>query len=83
MHSRLWLNALMTLALVACSGTIWSQEQISTGFYYPTGISDFGGYAWWLALGCNGSTNYLSDSYHLGQDMRADVGDAVYAIAEG
>lgn len=54
-----------------------------TGFYWPTGTNALSNYAEWLALGCNGSTDYLTDRYHIGKDIAATKGDSVYAIASG
>ena len=51
-----------------------------TGFFYPTGKSGPYQYAGWLAKGCD---EYICGYYHLGQDMEANGGDNVYAIADG
>jgi murein DD-endopeptidase MepM/ murein hydrolase activator NlpD len=53
-----------------------------TGFYYPTGTQPFF-YARWLASGCDGKSEYSSGTYHTGLDIRANLGDPVYAIAAG
>lgn len=66
-------------------------------FVYPTGLTPTapGGkqnygydgactyydYAGWLARGDRG--DYALGSYHIGQDIQANVGDNVYAIADG
>jgi hypothetical protein len=50
-----------------------------TGFYYPTGASDPGPYAGWLAR----PPEYGAGYYHLGKDIRAAEGSQVYAIACG
>lgn len=54
-----------------------------TGFAYPTGTSDLGSYAGWLASGCNGATQYSAGYYHIGKDIRASQGSSVYAVADG
>jgi len=51
-------------------------------FVYPTGKVPPYVYAGWLAGG-PGMPPYIEGYYHLGQDMEANVGDNVYAIADG
>ncbi len=53
--------------------------QTATGFYYPTGSKNWGSYAGFLAIPPTYTTGYC----HLGKDVSADFGDAVYAIADG
>jgi len=51
-------------------------------FFYPTGKPGPYGYAGWLAGG-PGYPPYVNDHYHIGQDIPANVGDTVRAIADG
>jgi hypothetical protein len=51
-------------------------------FFYPTGKHGPYGYAGWLAGG-PGYPPYISGYYHIGQDIPANVGDTVFAIADG
>ena len=51
-------------------------------FVYPTGKAEPYTYAGWLAGG-PGMPPYQEGYYHLGQDMEADEGDNIYAIADG
>ena len=59
--------------------------QTGTGFYWPTGTSEVGSYAPWLAECCSWTNNcsYIPGLYHIGWDFVANVGDCVYAISDG
>jgi|SRR5882724_2276741 len=90
MRVRLWLG--ITVALLGiveypnCTfalGRSIVPAKTSTGFYYPTGISNLGPYAGWLASGCDGKTEYFTGEYHLGKDIQAIKGDVVFAVADG
>ncbi len=83
MRARLCLTVLAVLSFITYSLDIVAQEQTPTGFYYPTGTSNFNDDNGWLAIGCNGSVDYLQDEYHLGKDISSNVGDNVYAISGG
>lgn len=64
--------------------TGWCIEKTSTGFFYPTGKSNLGNYAPWMASGCAGGNNlYFSGEYHVGYDIQANLTDPVYSIADG
>lgn len=54
----------------------------SSGFVYPIGRSEPYAFDGWLA-GASGMPPYEEGYYHLGQDMEANEGDRVYAIANG
>ena len=58
-------------------------EKTPTGFYWPTGTDKFGDYPAYLDDGCFGHIDYEDGYYHIGQDIMANVGDNVYAIADG
>ena len=75
--------SLLLLGIFLCPPAARGQQRTPTGFYYPTGRSDLGSYPGFLAMGCNGSTDYFSGEYHLGQDIGASLGDSVYAISNG
>lgn len=64
-----------------------SPKRTSTGFYWPTGTDSLGNYAGWLYDGCPWSQHpygtYDSNLYHIGWDIQANVGDPVYAVADG
>ncbi len=80
MRSILKMVILVMLIFVSIA---WSIDKTSTGFYYPTGISDLTGDKEWLASGCNGSNNYFINEYHIGHDFFTGLDDPVYAIADG
>jgi hypothetical protein len=70
------------------SPTPTTPQKTDTGFFYPTGEAGPYRYAGWLARGDrdednDGYNDYDEGLYHLGVDMEADVGDIVYAIADG
>ena len=59
-------------------------DKSRTGLYYPTGSSNLGPYANWLASGCpGGGGTYFDNEYHIGHDYQSDLGEPVYAIADG
>lgn len=67
-------------ATLACNvGSAIAIDNTPTGFVYPTGTTQLGGYAGWLAAG----DDYFPNLYHLGKDIAADEGDPVYAIDDG
>jgi murein DD-endopeptidase MepM/ murein hydrolase activator NlpD len=66
-----------------CVYAVSPLEKTGTGFYFPTGTSQLGSYAGWLASGCFGNRDYLQNNYHLGKDIAAEIGDVVYAISDG
>ena len=53
-------------------------ETMPNGWCWPTGTSSIGNY-----LGYNKSNPYYNNRRHLAQDIDADEGDPVYAIADG
>ena len=61
---------------------LWTLDITNTGFVYPTGKAGPYTYAGWLA-GDPEMPPYQEGYYHLGQDMEANEGDDVYAIADG
>ena len=78
-----------TLVIAALLGT-WpalAQEITPSGFVYPTGVSDNGRGARFLAT----APHYTAGRYHLGTDItvsadnpdRARIGDRVFAVADG
>lgn len=77
------LGVLVFIILSLSLQQVFALDKISTGFYYPTGTSNLGNYAGWLASGCDGNTAYFEEYYHLGFDIAAAEGDAVYPIAYG
>ncbi len=81
---RTWCYlSLLLLDFILYPRTGWALDRTPTGFYYPTGTSNIGNYAEFLASGCKENNSYLPDKYHLGKDIKADVGDLVYAISDG
>lgn len=81
------MNRLIKVILIALvllnTKIVWCLDKTDTGFYYPTGTSTIGSNNW-LADNCNGNSNYLfKDRYHVGVDIRANLGDLVYPIADG
>lgn len=62
---------------------VWAIDQTSTGFFYPTGTNNLSSYAGWLASGCNSNQDYFKNLYHLGKDIKAARGTAVFAISDG
>src|SRR3989344_2373415 len=76
----LFTTAMSAILLV---NNAWSIDQTTTGYYYPTGTSDLGNYAGWLATGCGTNTAYFAGEYHIGHDFEANAGDPVYPICNG
>ncbi len=75
--------------VIALASVVWlsvstlaAQDRTSTGFYYPRS-SNIGPYSGFLAQGCNGANDYFSGEFHLGKDSWANLGEPVYAIADG
>jgi hypothetical protein len=68
----------LLMLLILCLALPALAQKTDTGFYYPTDAkSSTGGYySWW---GYNKGFN----GYHLAQDIKAAVGDPVYAICDG
>ncbi|HZV06912.1 MAG TPA: peptidoglycan DD-metalloendopeptidase family protein [Gemmataceae bacterium] len=62
--------------------TAVAQEQTQTGFFYPRS-SNLGTYAGYLDSGCGSENKYFSGMIHLGKDSWANLGDPVYAVADG
>lgn len=56
-------------------------EEMSTGWCYPTGTHETGGYLGWH--GINPDPRYVNDGPHLAQDIKATEGNPVFAIADG
>lgn len=86
------LRRLVVLSLIAVLGLTLASvirgqsiEKTSTGFFWPTGTSNLGGFAGWLANNCDWDLpdTYLGDLYHIGRDIEAAVDDPVYAVADG
>jgi murein DD-endopeptidase MepM/ murein hydrolase activator NlpD len=87
--------ALLALVVLGTAGVLRGVAAASptpTGFYYPLDSFDRNdGYAGWLEGGPKpGGSYYWHDGagkkvigYHLGVDMKADVGTPVYAVAGG
>jgi PKD repeat protein len=80
---KLWVIWAMLAMVLLNVGKTWALDLTPTGFFYPTGTSNLGAYAGWLASSCNGNSDYLPGSYHIGHDFQANVGDSVYVIAAG
>lgn len=72
-------NKLMFLFLLLLALESFSQIMTSTGFYYPTGRPPLPCDKYWLD--CDG--DYFYGYCHLGHDFIGDVGDPVFAIADG
>lgn len=75
---------LSMIGIILMSGMVTALPlQTDTGFVYPTGVKEPYPYGNWLAGG-PGMTYYpFTCCYHIGQDMAADVGTNVLAIADG
>lgn len=82
------------LTVLHCRSMVSADEKTLTGFLYPTGTSATGGYAGWLASGCDCAPcvralcEYFCDGregpeYHIGTDIRAGLNYPVYAIGHG
>src|SRR3989344_7299821 len=76
------LNAMILVMVVFVSIGL-PIDKTTTGFYYPTGISNLTGDTKWLASGCNGNSGYFTGEYHIGHDFHANLNAPVYAIADG
>ena len=82
------LVVVLVSVLITTAGmeVVWAQSAppdiTVSGFIYPTGRPEPYAYAGWLAGG-PGMPPYIEGFYHLGQDMEANEGDDVYAIADG
>jgi murein DD-endopeptidase MepM/ murein hydrolase activator NlpD len=70
---------LLIVGVVTPFQDLLAVQLTSTGFYYPTGTSNLGNYAGWLAQ----PPDYFDDYYHIGKDIVASEGAAVYAISNG
>lgn len=78
---RYFLSLAVLLAVVFQFGAI-AQEQTPTGFFYPRS-SNLGPYPGYLDSSCGNENKYISGMIHLGKDISANLGDPVYAIADG
>ena len=76
------LNAMILVMVVFVSIGL-PIDKTTTGFYYPTGISNLTGDTKWLASGCNGNSGYFTGEYHIGHDFKTNLNAPVYAIADG
>lgn len=59
---------------------IADSEKTVTGFFWPTGTSQLGNFAKFLAADEN---EYFAGKFHIGYDIEVNVGDEVYAISSG
>lgn len=76
---RLRFGGVLSLAVVVLtllSSSVTSGDVAQSGWHWPTGSADFGGYLGWL--GYNPGWGY-----HLAQDMRNAAGSPVYSIGNG
>jgi len=62
--------------MVACACGVQAQR-MSSGWYWPTGTGNFGGYLAWMGY------NSAFAGYHLAQDMKNAAGAPVYSIGNG
>lgn len=76
-------TAILFLLLSFWAGVCWPIDKTPTEFYYPTGTSDLGTYAGWLASGCLDNHTYFDGEYHIGHDFKTVLSAPVYSIADG
>lgn len=66
----------LTVAVIGMATQLSFGQVMGSGWYWPTGIGDFGGYLGWL--GYNPGWGY-----HLAQDMKNSAGNPVFSIGSG
>lgn len=81
MRSGFHCVTMTLLVILACvyARPAYGIDQTATGFFYPTGTIILGNYAGWLEE----PPIYFDGYYHIGKDIAAGTGDAVYAISGG
>lgn len=74
---KITITALVFFIFASTISTFASAQQMNSGWYWPTGSSNFCGYLGWLDYN---NANY---PWHLGVDMCNTSGNPIYAIGDG